>query len=439
MDALQEYNVPSFRGILFRKTFPRLGEVIDRSFKYFKPIAQFSSKDQKLGLPAWTFPSGAKLAFSHLQHETSKYDHQGKQYSWIGFDQLEEFTESQYLYLMAQNRTDDPKLDCRIRSSANPGGIGHLWVKNRFIDKLKDGEMKYFKRVNDEDIECKEGDPLALSRAFYFSTVYDNPALMQNNPTYIKQLEQLPETERKALLHGDWNVFAGQFFSSWRNNLHVKERAVLPEFVKFIGLDYGYAKQSAAIWVCSDYDGRLHVYRELYQAGLTYEQLARMVMEMTPDNETIQYISADPAIWGDRSHHRDSDEGESGGETLQRAMSHFTVVRKGDNDRMNGWARVREYLEPKASEFGARPMLTFSPSCRHCIRTIPALIHDESRPEDCNSDGEDHLADSLRYALLSRPLPTRRNTEVEVKMFSPEWYLKQKKNAELVGYQADRG
>lgn len=425
MEATREVKNPNFRGIIFRRTYPRLGEVIDRSFKYFNGWATFSLKDQKLGLPAWTWPSGAKLAFGHVQHETDKFNYQGRQFSYIAIDEVEEFLESVYLFLMAQNRTSDPALWCRIRASANPGGIGHLWVKNRFIDKCPDGIVKHFKLLDEEDIECEPHDPNALSRAFYFATLYDNPALTNNDPLYVKRLEQLPENERRALLHGDWEVFAGQFFQ-WKPNYHIKERPIIAEFRKFCGLDYGYAKQSAVVWCQVDFDGRIHVYRELYMPGLTYQQLAKMVMEMTPANENIEYISADPAIWGDRTHHKDSDDGESGGEMMQKILENFTSLRKGDNDRLVGWGRVREYLNTKETAFGQQAWLTFSPSCKHCIRTIPSLVHDETRVEDCNSDGEDHLADALRMALMSRPLHSTKEDTLKPKMFSPEWYVREK-------------
>src|SRR6185369_6405722 len=162
---------------------PRLGEIIDRSFKYFPGLdAKYSDKDIALKIPAWTFPSGAKYAFGHCQNEQDKYNYQGKEFHFIGFDQLEEFTESQYLYLIAQNRTSDPSIYCWIRSTANPGGIGHGWVKKRFIEQVKSGEVKTFKRINDEDMETSADDPNGVSRSFVFSTLFDNPSITKNDP-----------------------------------------------------------------------------------------------------------------------------------------------------------------------------------------------------------------------------------------------------------------
>ena len=405
-EGLRQVHLPNFRAIIFRRTYPRLGEIIDRSFRYFKGLgATYSDKDLQLKLPAWTFPSGAKFCFGHCQNEVDKYNYQGKEFHYLGFDQVEEFTESQYLFLMAQNRTSDRSIRCYIRNTANPGGIGHAWVKKRFIDCLKPGELKYFKRVEDEDIEVSKDDPSGISRSFVPASVYDNPSIIQNDPNYLKRLEQLPEVEKQALLHGNWEVFRGQFFKMWRKVNHVIDKPIEPTYRKFLSLDYGYSAPSSVGWWQIDYDGNLHRYRELYKEGLTYESLAHLVKDKTPHDEHIDYCVADPAIWGDRTHHKDAINGESGAETMQKIWSGWTTLIKGDNDRIIGWGRMRIMLQPNEQ---GHPQLTCSPTCRDSIRTIPTLIHDDTRVEDLNTDGEDHAADDWRMGIMSRPIRTER-------------------------------
>lgn len=404
-EGLRQIDNPNYRAIIFRRTFPRLGEIIDRSFKYFKKLgATYSDHDIQLKLPSWTFHSGARYCFGHVQHERDKYNYQGKEFHYMGFDQIEEFTESQYLFLMAQNRTSDPNIWCYIRSTANPGGIGHAWVKKRWIDCLKPCELKYFKRVDDEDIECDSSDPRSVSRAFVPATVYDNPSIIENDPNYIRRLEQLPEQEKKALLYGDWDVFKGQFFSMWRKSIHVVDREVLPSFEKFLSLDYGYGAPASVGWWMVDFDGRMHRYREFYGEGFTYEKLAMLIKQMTPREELMNYCVADPAIWGDKSHHKLEVEGESGAETMNRIWRGFTGLMKADNNRITGWGRMRIMLTPHKNEFGElESNLTCDPSCKNSIRTIPSLIHDDFRVEDLDTEGEDHCADDWRYSLMSRP------------------------------------
>lgn len=416
-ESLYQVHIPSYRGILFRRTYPQLGEIIDRSFKYFLGMAdangtplrpKYSDKDMHLKLPAWTFPSGAKIAFGSVQYEKDKYNYQGKEFQFQGFDQIEQFTETQYLYLIAQNRTSDPAVKCYIRATANPGGVGHAWVKSRFIDKLFDPEnpkrvqTRYFQRINDEDIEVERTNPKGRSRAFVFSTLFDNPSL---SPDYLKTLYQLPEQDQRAFIGGDWEVFAGQFFKMWRKMYHVIERPIEPGFRKFISLDYGYGAPSCAIWWQVDYDGNLHAYRELYKEGLTYEALAHRIKELTPADEHIDYCVADPAIWGDRIHHKEGFDGEAGAETMQKVWGGWSSLIKADNDRIVGWGRMRILLNPDKE---GKVKMSFSSMCKNAIRTIPGLIHDEIKVEDLDSDGEDHAADSSRYAVMSRPVETER-------------------------------
>lgn len=407
-ESLRQCHLPRYRAILFRRTYPQLGEIIDRSFKYFLSLEskpKYSDKDMQLKLPAWTFPSGAKVCFGSCQHEKDKYNYQGKEFQFQGFDQLEQFTESQYLYLFAQNRSSDPNVKRYVRATANPGGVGHAWVKRRFIEPLMDPvnkkkiQIKYFKRVNDDDIEVSPDDPHGKSRSFIFSNLFDNPSLQDD---YIATLKQLSDQDQRAFIDGDWEAFKGQFFKMWRNSIHVQRKPVNPAFKKFLSLDYGYGKPSSVGWWQIDYDGNLHRYRELYKEQLTYEQLARAVQERTPDEEHLDYCVADPAIWGDKSHHKEGYEGESGAETIRNIWGSFCALLPADNDRLIGWGRMRIELTPTDGVSA----LTCDPSCKDSIRTIPGLVHDELRPEDLDTDGEDHAADEWRYALMSRPSKT---------------------------------
>ena len=361
-----------------------------------------------LKLPAWTWPNGAKLAFGSVQHEQDKYNYQGKQFHFMGFDELSQFTESQYLYITAQNRAPvGSNIRCYVRCTFNPGGVGHAWVKKRFIDTLFDPknhrlvQTKYFKRMDDEDTETAPHDPDGQSRSFVFSTLHDNPSVAQD---YLRKLHQLSQAEQKAFIEGDWDSFEGQFFTMWRNSIHVQNKPINPAFRKFLSLDYGYGAPSSVGWWQIDYDGNIHRYRELYKAQLTYEQLANRIMELTPKDEHMDYCIADPAIWGDKTHHKEGYEGESGAETIRKTWGTFSSLMPGDNDRIIGWGRMRVMLTPQ----GGVSSITCAPCCKDSIRTIPALIHDENRVEDLDTDGEDHAADDWRYGVMSRPNPTKK-------------------------------
>jgi len=367
---------PNYKGIIFRRTYPRLREIIERSFLWFFGQAKYDSQEHR-----WTFPSRAKLYFGHCQHEESKYDYQGQEYHYEGFDQLEEFNLTQYEFLKAQARSTDPDIPVRIRATANPGNVGHVWVKQRFIDNKI--PYKIYR------------DKFNLTSIFIPAKVYDNPSLMLNDPMYVKRLESLPEQDRRALLDGDWNIFFGQFFREWRTDTHIVEPYFIPsQMRRFIAGDYGFHKPASIGWYAINENGKLTRYRELYKENLHYDTLAKEILDLTGD-EKIEYAVFDPAIFGDKQHHEEAKESKPGAEIMQDVIgSKFPIVR-GDNRRDVGWANVRKYLNNGLFE-------VFS-TCINFIRTIPANIHSVHKPEDLDTDGEDHTADELRYACASRP------------------------------------
>lgn len=410
MGATRYIKNPNYKALILRRTFPQLQELIDRSHKWFDKAAWNGD------LHRWTFPSGAFIQFGHCKSEEDKYNYQGHEYQYLGFDQLEQFTQTQYELLTAQVRSVDPTILCFIRSTANPGGVGHTWVKQRFIDKcLPDGTPRYFKKVNDEDVEITPDDPNALSRAFVFANILDNPILLSNDPAYLARLNSLPEKLRRALKEGDWDVFEGQFFNEWRRSIHV-----IPSFNHLqlyntiIGLDYGYSKPSSVGWYAVLPDGALVRYRELYIEKKTYEELikialARSVNPITRQPEKVEYMVADPAIWGDKKHHEEPKEGftrgESGFDVMNKVVDGRFPILRADNRRIVGWGRMHEYLQPCSNQFGqVSARLLVTANCTNFIRTISGLVHNESNPEDVNTDGEDHPADEARYVIMSRPV-----------------------------------
>jgi len=410
-DATRQLNNPNYRAILFRRTFPQLQELIDRAHKWFKSCARWQGD-----LHRYTFPSGAFIAFGHCNNEDDKYNYQGHEYTYMGFDQLEQFTQTQYEYLKAQVRTSDPMLKTYIRASANPGGIGHAWVKSRFIDKCSpDGRIKYFLKdeTSDEEREVPAGTPGALSRCFVASRIWDNQILMAADPNYINVLNGLPEKLRRGLRDGDWDAYEGQYFTEWRRDIHV-----IPSFDRriphriIVAGDYGFTKPSSVGWYAITQEHIIR-YRELYVEGKTYEELMRIILNksVTPSgkDEKIDYAVFDPAIWGDKKHFQEPKEGFTRGESGFDVMNavaggRFPIIR-GDNRRVVGWGRMRVALKPYTNQHGELTAnFLVTEDCKNFIRTLPGLIFDATYPEDVDTTGEDHAADEARYALMSRPI-----------------------------------
>jgi hypothetical protein len=181
----------------------------------------------------------------HCHYEEDKYQYNRHEYHFMGFDQLEEFSETQYLYLMAQNRSGTADLAAYVRATFNPGGVGHAWVKHRFVD--------HGSRTCDPwTPENEQGDPLP-SRCFHFANIDDNAAGEAADPLYRQRLDALPEEELRALKSGDWDVFAGQMFTEWRREKHVIDPRELPkEWPAWRAVDYGTARPFVCLGLVQD-------------------------------------------------------------------------------------------------------------------------------------------------------------------------------------------
>src|SRR3990167_807920 len=192
MGALMFSDIPNYNAILFRRTYNDLalpGALMDRAKEWLGgTAAHFNSMEH-----IWTFPSGATLTFGNLEHEQDKYRYQSAEFQYIGFDELTQFSESQYRYLFSRlRRLEDSHIPLRMRSASNPGNIGHDWVKRRFID---------------------EGE--TYGRPFIPAKLEDNPNLDQAK--YVNSLSKLDPITRKQYLNGDWTARHGGsiFLREW--------------------------------------------------------------------------------------------------------------------------------------------------------------------------------------------------------------------------------
>ena len=209
IEALRQVHIPYYKGLILRKTYPQLAELIDKSLNYYPrayPGARYNG-----GSHTWTFPSGAKILFGNLQHAKDKIKYQGQAYDFIAFDELTHFTYEEYSYLFSRCRPNGPGTRCSVRSTANPGNIGHGWVKARFITAAPPGTT-ICEEVTWKDPAGQEHKG-QRTRIFIPSSVFDNQALLRNDPGYVERLAGMPEKEREALLYGNWDSFEGQVFT----------------------------------------------------------------------------------------------------------------------------------------------------------------------------------------------------------------------------------
>jgi hypothetical protein len=394
--------IPGIRIVFFRRTFPDL----------YRSVVGPLHEEMPPGLGKFTghvfkFTNGSILELGHLSRETDTDKYQGAEYQLIIFEEATHFTEKQYRYMKSRLRAagkvkarmDELGLAPRMVLTANPGGIGHHWVKRRFVDPAP---AKTVFRVR-PSLE----DPNPGTRCYFPARVTDNPSV---NKEYIDELNSLPENMRKALRDGDWNVLDGVRFAQWSERHHVISPSDLPIPLltgqKVCAVDYGFAAPFAALWLTKLADGLIVVYRELYRTELTAVQQAELIRDAQAEEEAMSGdvipIVLDPSMWrradatvSKALNHSGLPPVGSPAHDYQRILGRVPI--KGVNARVHGWALLDEKLRLRKD--GLPRFLCYNTN-RDLIRTLPALPRAKNNPEDINTTVEDHLADALRYGMM---------------------------------------
>lgn len=400
-------------GLVVRRERTQLMEMIEDSKRlYFRLGADYNETDKM-----WRMSNGARLKFAYLENDSDAEAYQGHAYTRIYIEELSNFPRPEpVLKLMATLRSSKG-VPCGFRATANPGGPGHLWVKQRYIDPWPAGLKVLTTEYENPFTKAK----VTRDRVFIPALLSDNPHLPDE---YVANLQmQGSEALVKAWLHGDWSVIDGAFFSEWATEKHVVKPHALPrDWVRYLAADWGSAAPFAVYWIAvsdgsmPEYPrGALVVYREWYGCAvgkdgqwkanvglkLTAEEVAAGILERTPRDEKVDFGVMDPAAFANHGGPSIAERMMSVKDGVRRVQFHRADnTRVGARGAMSGWDGVRGRL--KGDDDG-RPMLYFFSTCVHAIRTIPALQHDMMRPEDVDTDGEDHAGDAIRYGCSARP------------------------------------
>ena len=323
---------------------------------------------------AFAFGNGSRIVFGYCASESDVNQYQGQEYDVIFLDEATHFTEYQFSTLTAclRGANDFPK---RMYLTCNPGGVGHAWVKRLFIDR----QFKENERPEDY--------------VFFKALVTDNKVLMDKDPEYVRQLDNLPHGLREAWRDGNWDVFVGQYFTEWEREKHVCEPFQPPEWWRwYISIDYG-LDMLAALLIGVDDTGDAYVVGEVYEGrdlgeghdGLIVSEAAKAVKALGDGRRITAYL-APPDLWNARQ--------ETGKSVADIFAEHGVYLTKTSNDRVDGWMAVKEWLKVRDGE----PRLRFFPNCRNIIRTLPLLQYDEKKPNDVANTPHEltHAPDALR-------------------------------------------
>lgn len=404
--------------LIVRRTYPELtANHISILRSELIGVAKYNDRDKIL-----RFKNSSTISFRYCARDSDLDAFQGQEYDVIFLDEATQLSEYQMKVITACCRgvNSFPK---RIYYTCNPGGQGHAYIKRIFIDKrYEDGE-----------------DPAEYE--FVQALVKDNDALMKADPEYVKSLEGLPPKLKEAWLYGRWDIFEGMYFEEFRETVDASKAAelgipaeellfqrrwthVIEPFEPPLGwkyyrsYDWGYGKPFSCNWWAVDYEGTAYMIAELYGSNgqpnegvkwnndKQFAEIARIEREHPYLKGRDIYGVADPSIW----------DGSKGISTADTAEKYGIFFEPGVNDRIPGWMQMHYRFQ--FDENGYARMYFFN-TCRDTTRTIPQLMYDEHIPEDLDSNGEDHAADSIRYFCMSRPITPIAQAESKGVVYDP--------------------
>jgi hypothetical protein len=396
-------------GLVVRRTRTELLDTIERSRQIYTRLgAKFNQTDA-----LWRFSNGARLQFIYLEQDSDADRYQGRSITRLYIEEAGTFpSEKPILKLLACVRSGKG-VPCRVIMTGNPGGPGQHWLKSRYIDPWPAG-FKVMERCFTNPFTKEE---IKRTWCFIPARVADNKYL---DTAYVANIQMGGSAEWvRAMLEGDWSAVPGAFFDCWSYEKHVIPPFGVPEgWHRFRSMDWGSASPFSVGWwaVASDDHvigrsgstvtiprGALVRYREWYGASapneglkLTAEDVARGILgKETEAEHKIQGV-LDPSAFKE-------DGGPSIAERMAREGVHFRGAdnkRLGTRGAMGGWDAMRARL---VGNLDGQPMIYCFNTCVASIRTIPVLQHDPDRPEDVDTESEDHAPDEWRYACMSRP------------------------------------
>lgn len=393
-------------GLAFRRQRTELVELIERAKQILVPLGHKWHEVDKY----FRGPKGGRLRFSYLERDSDADAYQGHSYTRLYPEEMGTFPSETPINKLQATLRSGNGVPCQMKGTCNPGGPGHQWVRSRYKLDTHPKGYEVFEFEFENPFTKKK---VTKRRTFIPSRVTDNRYLGDD---YVANLYMVGNsTLVKAWLEGDWSAIQGAFFDVWSNERHIVKPFPIPDYwARGRSFDWGFAKPFSVNWfaVASEPTalsnglvlprGGLAMYREWYGASapdvgvrLLAGQIATGIKEREA-GEKIALAVADPSIWAEAGAAH-GVPGPSIGEQMARAG---VMWQPADNRRKQGWDQVRGRLEGDAE---GNPMLVVFDTCPEFIRTFPVLQHDKLKPEDLDTDAEDHQADSTRYFCQARP------------------------------------
>ncbi len=380
---------------MFRETYDDLEANLIQEWKKRVPPELYNYHETK---HTATLNNGSTVKFRYIRDKKDADQYDGRSIDAIFVDELTKHEEASIQQLLSCLRSPQG-FPPRFRASCNPGGIGHQWVKKRYIIPTQKGQKTYQDQISGNTI------------AFVPATVYDNYAIMMNDPAYVRRLENLPPKKRQAFLHGDWEMYEGQAFEEFDHDIHVIEPFEIPEhWFRWISVDNGYTDNFAWYWFAVDEEGFVYIYREFTRQNqdpkLTYSEQAKRVLELST-HKKIEHgrvvEKREPISVVYAGHDAFATHPLAAGKTIAHyyQQAGLKPVTSSIPDRLLRKATWHEYLRPfQYGDQTVAKVRIFS-NCEMLIETLPMMCEDEKDLEKVEESGIDHWYDGAGYGLMS--------------------------------------
>lgn len=409
-----------WRGIIFRRNYKHLDDIISKSKRWFNQSAQKPRFLAGASSLKWVWPTGEELLLRAFEGPDDYWSYHGHEYPFIGWEELTSWpTIDCYESMKSCNRSSFhgdnlPPIPKLIRSSTNPFGVGHAWVKKYMIDPAPYGRI----------IEDNDGN----KRVCLFGSIRENPHLGRE---YIQTLQSLTDkNKRKAWLEGSWDITSGGMFDDlWDTSKHAIHPFIIPpSWYVDRSFDWGSSKPfSVGWWALSDGTeaimpdgtirhfprGTLFRFNEWYGCTgkanegvhMTARNVARGIIARERQMGMEGRVAPGPA---DSAIYAVTDE-TSIGQNMELEGVYWNPADKKSGSRKNGWELIRDRLDAVVNKDALeKPGIYIFNTCRDFLRTVPHIARDTRDPDDVDTDAEDHIADDTRYRVLATASQSQR-------------------------------
>lgn len=402
-----------WKGVLFRRAYPELQDVIEKSRKWIKRI--WPGADYNEAKSFWAWPTGELLYFRQFAKPSDYWKYHGHAYPWIGWEELTTWPDDQcFRSMYACSRSTVIGMPRKVRSTTNPYGVGHNWVKRRYQLPVLPGHL--FGRIIDDSRDPNSGE-LEPERVAVRGYLDENQVLMQADPGYKQRIRAAArnKSELDAWLDGKWDIVAGGMVDDvWEPAHHVIEPFKIPAgWLIDRAFDWGSSKPfSLGWWAESDGtrapNGKTYPKGTLFRiaewygwSGKENDGLRMLAVEIAREGikkeeamgYPVQAGPADPSIFT-------AENGVCIADDMARMRMRFDAADAGPGSRKNGAERVRQYLKAAIKWPMEEPGLFVFSTCAQFLRTVPIIPRDLKKPDDVDTESEDHIWDETRYRVM---------------------------------------